>query len=106
MKKLVFVSNYLSHYSKTISEAFMKIYGGDYLFIAETPFNQKRLSAGFHDMNNEPYVLRAYESPELYERSQEIICDAECVIIGGRPVSHISRRLQAGKILPCKHTAI
>ena len=98
MKKLVFVSNYLSHYSKTISEAFMKIYGSDYLFIAETPFNQKRLSAGFHDMNNEPYVLRAYESPESNAEAQRMINEAECVIIGGLPVSYVSSRLQTGKI--------
>ena len=98
MKKLVFVSNYLSHYSKTISEALMKIYGSDYLFIAETPFNQKRLSAGFHDMNNEPYVLRAYESPESNAEAQRMINEAECVIIGGLPVSYVSSRLQTGKI--------
>ena len=97
-KKLVFVSNYLSHYSKTISEAFIKIYGDDFMFIAFTPFNEKRLAAGFHDMNQENFVFRAYESPENLQEAKRIIDEAECVIIGGMPVSYVASRLKLGKI--------
>ena len=39
--KLAFASNYLSHYSKSISEAFIRICGDDFRFIAFTPFNEK-----------------------------------------------------------------
>ena len=96
--KLVYASNYLSHYSKSISEAFIKICGDDFRFIAFTPFNQKRLAAGFHDMNDESYVLRAYESPAMMDEAQKIIDEAECVIIGGMPVSYVASRLRRGKI--------
>ncbi|MBQ6970974.1 MAG: glycosyltransferase family 4 protein [Synergistaceae bacterium] len=96
--KLVLVSNYLSHYSRTISEAFIRIYGGDFRFIAQTPFNQKRISSGFHDMNSLPFVLRAYESPEAMSEADRMIDEADCVIIAGLPVSVVSRRLKGGKI--------
>lgn len=96
--KLVYASNYLSHYSKTISEAFIRIYGDDFKFIAFTPFNRKRLEAGFHDMNDEPYVLRAYESPEAMSYAHRLMDEAEYVIIGGLPVSFITSRLKLGRI--------
>ena len=96
--KLAFASNYLSHYSKSISEAFIRICGDDFRFIAFTPFNEKRLAAGFHDMNDEPYVLRAYEAPASMSEAQRIINEAECVIVGGMPVSYVTSRLKQGKI--------
>ena len=97
-KKLVFVSNYLSHYARKISEAFIKIYGEDFMFIATTPFNQKRLNVGFTDMNQLPFVLRAYENPEAKTQAMKIIDEAECVIVGGVPVNIVNNRLNAGKI--------
>ncbi|MBQ3403405.1 MAG: glycosyltransferase family 4 protein [Synergistaceae bacterium] len=96
--KLIFASNYLSHYSRSISEAFIRIYGDDFKFVAFTPFNEKRLSAGFHDMNDAPFVLRAYESPQSMNEAMNAINEAECVIIGGMPVSCVSERLKRGKI--------
>ena len=96
--KLVFVSNYLSHYSRTISEAFIRIYGEDFTFIAMTPFNQKRLAAGFQDMNQLPFILRAYESPESEQDARRLIDESECVIVGGMPVSIVSSRLAQGKL--------
>ena len=96
--KLVFVSNYLSHYSRSISEAFIRIYGGDFRFTAMTPFNQKRLTAGFHDMNQLPFVLRAYESQPALDEARNMILEADCVIVAGLPVAVVAERLRQEKI--------
>ena len=97
-KKLVFVSNYFNHHQKALAEEFVKIFGDDYAFIAMTPFNQKRLAIGYKDMNQAPFVLRAYESPEACQEARRLIDESECVIVGGMPVSVVSSRLALGKL--------
>lgn len=97
MKKLVFVSNYVAHYQLTLSKEFVKIYGDDYTFIATTPFNKMRLSTGGIDFNQMPFVHRAYESLEAAEKAKKLIDEAECLIVGGVPVSVISSRLNLKK---------
>ncbi len=97
-KKLVFVSNYFNHHQAALAEEFRKIYGEDYVFIAFTPFNQKRLAIGYQDMNQAPFVFRAYETPEAEQEARKIIDEAECVIIGGMPVNYVASRLKLGKI--------
>ncbi|MBQ7155753.1 MAG: glycosyltransferase [Synergistaceae bacterium] len=97
-KKLVFVSNYFNHHQKALADAFVRIYGEDYAFIAMTPFNEKRLAIGYKDMNQTSYVLRAYESPGALEEARRMILESECVIAGGMPVSVVSERLRQGKI--------
>ncbi len=97
-KRLVFVSNYFNHHQKALAEEFVRIFGDDYAFVAMTPFNQKRLAIGYKDMNQAPFVLRAYDSPESAQEAQNLINESECVIVGGMPVSIVSSRLAQGKI--------
>ena len=97
-KKLIFVSNYFNHHQKALAEEFVRIYGNDYAFVAMTPFNQKRLAIGYSDMNQAPFVVRAYESPEAEREARKLIDESECVIMGGMPVSVISSRLKLGRL--------
>ena len=97
-KRLVFVSNYFNHHQKALAEEFVRIYGEDYACIAMTPFNRKRLTIGYKDMNQAPFVVRAYESPEAEGKARKLINEAECVIAAGMPVSVVRSRLALGKI--------
>lgn len=97
-KKLIFVSNYFNHHQKALAEEFVRIYGDNYAFVAMTPFNQKRLAIGYSDMNQAPFVLRAYENPESAREARMLIDESECVIVGGMPVSLVSSRLKQDKI--------
>lgn len=97
-KRLVFVSNYFNHHQKALADEFVRIFGDDYAFVAMTPFNQKRLAIGYKDMNQAPFVLRAYDSPESAQEAQNLINESECVIVGGMPVSVVSSRLALGKM--------
>ena len=98
MKKLVFVSNYLNHHQVPLAQEFINLYGENFVFIAMTQFNRARLNLGYRDLNSEPFVLRAYESPEAFSQAHRLIDEAECVIIGGLPVDVVSSRLKLGKI--------
>lgn len=97
-KKLVFVSNYFNHHQEALAREFLNIYGDDYIFIARTPFNQKRLAIGYADMNQEPFVLRAYESQQAMTEAKRLILEAEYVVAVGVNVSVLSERLKAGHI--------
>ena len=97
-KRLVFVSNYFNHHQKPLAEEFRKIYGQDYVFVAMTPFNQKRLAIGYSDMNDAPFVLRAYESHQAQHEAQTLINESECVIVAGMPVNVVGERLAQGKL--------
>ena len=97
-EKLVFVSNYLSHYSQSISEAFIRIYGDGFKFIASCPFDTKILPSYFEDATRLPFVHRAYDSPEAGEEARRMLREADCVLIGGMPVSVVAERLKLGKL--------
>ena len=96
--KLVFVSNFFNHHQKALAEEFAKIYGNDYVFIAMTPFDNEKLAIGYKDMNQAPFVMRAYENPEAMTHAQKLISDADCVIAGGVPVNVIRERLTLKKL--------
>ena len=98
MKKLVFVSRRCNHHQKAISDEFVKIYGDDYTYVAMLPFFSGEPIPGVRDLNYEPYVLRAYESPEAMSEARRLIDEAECVLVGGRPVSDVGSRLLKGKL--------
>ena len=97
-KKLVFVSNFFNYHQKPLADEFMKIYSNDYAFIAMTPFEAGKVSAGFSDMNKASCVLRSYESPEAEREAKILIDEADCVIVCGMPVSVVSSRLAQGKL--------
>ena len=98
MKRLVFVSRRCNHHQKAISDEFAKIYGHDYTYVAMVPFFVGEPIPGVRDLNYEPYVLRAYESPEAMSEARRLIDESECVLIGGRPVSEVTSRLIQGKL--------
>ena len=101
MKKLVFVSNFMNHHQKALAENFADMYGDDYVFIATTPFPQDRGEIGYRDMNQEPFVFRAYESPAAMTEAQRMIDEAECVVVGGtvgNSISSVLGRLAENKL--------
>ena len=98
-KKLVFVSNCTSHYSLSLSEAFVKIYGDSFRFITTIPLAKgEGLPSYFRDTAEMPFVLRAYESPEASDTARRMIDEADCVLVGGVPVNVVASRLKQGKL--------
>lgn len=80
--KIVFVSNYFNHHQLAISQEFLKY--SEYYFIATEEFDVKRLNLGYKDMNSAyDFVVRAYESEEMYKQAIELINSADVVIFGG-----------------------
>ena len=67
---VVFASNYLNVHQRPFCDEMIALLGEDaFRFIATTPFNQLRLASGYEDMNQAPFVIRAYEDKAAAEQA-------------------------------------
>lgn len=92
--KVVFASNYLNVHQKPFCDEMLSQLGEDgFSFVAGTPFNELRLKSGYEDMNQEAFVIRAYED------SARATCAAlEADVLIGIPYSDpdfINQRMRA-----------
>ena len=92
--KIAFISNYLNHHQYPFCRELMKQEDVEFRFIATMPIRKERLELGYRDMNQEPFVVRTYESSES-ERTAERICrDSDVVIIGSAPEKYARIRIR------------
>lgn len=96
IKKLVFVSNFYNAHQKFISDEFYKILGDGYTFIetVEMSDDWKRKFI----FQTPPYVLKSYVSKENFERSLQLISDADAVIFGSADEKYLKERLKNNKL--------
>lgn len=97
VSKVVFVSNFFNHHQKFLSDAFYDLIGDGYRFIATVPMNEDRRKLGWKQYET-PYLVYSYESDEAYQKSMELIRDADAVIIGSAPEKMIRSRILSGKL--------
>ena len=92
---IVFPSCFLDHYTLALGEALNKEFKQFY-FVADTKLPNDRSKLGFLDLDNHPFVIKAYKEPD---KARQIIMDAD-VVVGGyyKYESHMRDRLKAGKI--------
>lgn len=82
--KIVLASNYLNVHQRPFCEAMLSALGaGNFTFVASTPFNELRLKSGYEDMNQAPFVVRAYED---YLAAERAVLEADVLI--GMPYSN------------------
>lgn len=93
--KLVFISNYMSHHQYFLSEELYKRTKGEYVFIATEPLSEERIKLGWPKIDA-PYLVELSDSnaPEL----QEIVINADAVIIGSAPYHLVKKRIRQGKL--------
>ena len=61
--KLTFVSNYINHHQKPLSDELYKKLGDDYTFIQTEPMEEERIKMGWDtDFDNLPYLKKYYEN--------------------------------------------
>ena len=93
--KIAFVSNYINHHQIPFCNAMYRYLKEGFVFIQTQAMEQERVSMGWQDKVDLPYLMRFYEEPE---NCKKIISDADVIIFGGvDDESYISERLQKGK---------
>lgn len=95
--KIVFVSNFMSHHQLAICERFLE--KSEFKFIATEPFNQSQVSVGYEDMNEKyNFILRSYQSDEIFQECVDRINNADLVIFGSCPFSMVRERIINNKL--------
>lgn len=75
---VVFAGNYLNIHQRPFCDEMIELLGEEnFRFIARMPFNQKRLTSGYEDMNQAPFVIRAYED---LAAAEQVSLDADVLI--------------------------
>lgn len=93
--KIIFVSNVLNHHQKPISEALYKVTNGEYRFVATAELTEERKALGFERMH--PNYLLEYSADNAHYIN-DLIENADLVIIGAAPLCLIKERLKLGKL--------
>ena len=97
--KLVFVSNALDHIQIPLCDAWHTLTEGNFTYVAVAGASAIRSNITSADINqSRPYVLRPYESMEQEQQAQQVIDEADVVILGTAPERYIYPRLKAGKL--------
>lgn len=98
MKKIVFVSDAFHLHQKGVADALFEMTEGAYCFITTLPLREERKKMGFG--NDYPaYVLDASSrEPEIWAKAQQMIDEAEVVVLGSAPYELLTKRLKAGKL--------
>lgn len=92
--KLIFLSNYYNHHQKPSCEAWHRLTGGDFRFVAMEEFSQERKAMGWGDERAEFVVQYQADTAEAIKQQ---VCEADVVIYGSAPLSVVSQRLQASQ---------
>ena len=83
---IVFFSNFLNHHQKLVADALYASEGIDYTFVETKPMDEWLKKGGYSDYSHEPYVLRAWESVEMYHRAIELAKTVDVALFGGPEV--------------------
>ena len=96
--KLVFISNYFNHHQKPFSEQVFLQTKESFIFIETEHMSVERKQLGYNMSHLPHYVIPCDVFFKCKDYFQEIINNADVVIIGSAPDSYIIPRLKANKL--------
>ena len=80
--KVVFVSNYMVIHQKPYCDAMIALLGAEnFAFVACEVLEAYRTTTGYNNMNDDPCVVRAYESDAEKRRARELVLEADVAIV-------------------------
>lgn len=95
--KIVFLSNYLNHHQKPVSDELYRLTEGQYTYIDTAPMSEERRKLGYKEISA-PYLIKCYNQKTPPPQIQSIIDEADVVIIGSAPDSYILNRTKQQKL--------
>ena len=96
--RIAFFSNFLNHHQLPICQEFLKSEGVEFVFVATKEIEQSRLEMGYKDMNEFPFVLRAYEGELERQKAMEIAETYDVVVLGAAPIAYLKNRMKGNKL--------
>lgn len=96
--KIVFYSNFINHHQVPLADALYELTDKNYVFVATMPLPEAFAKNGYEDYSNKPYLLKAYESKESFDKAMKLAEEADVVILGSAPGCYLKKRLQENKL--------
>lgn len=96
--QLIFISNYYNHHQSAVAEAFYKLTGGNYRFIATSTMSEERKKLGWGE-NLPEFVIESYKDAETKRQCIDLINNADIVIVGSAPEKMIRQRIRNEKLV-------
>ncbi|MBR3707757.1 MAG: glycosyltransferase family 4 protein, partial [Lentisphaeria bacterium] len=96
---IVFLSNYFNHHQQPFSDAMYKRLGDGYRFVETAQMSQERKNMGWGVAEYPSYVIRCAEFYQNRAVYQQLIDQADVVIIGSAPEELIVRRNAEKKLI-------
>lgn len=94
---IVFISNYLNHHIKPLTDAFYKLIGNKFTFISCEEFPQTRQKLGLEQSSKQEYEYRTYEEGVNQQYIDNLVVTSDIVIFGSSPKKYYDlRRLSEG----------
>lgn len=79
--KLVFYSLVLNHHQACLADEFYQLLGGQYAFVETAECHDRK--GATDDYSKRPYLIKAWESVDSYNRAMELALSAEVCVFGG-----------------------
>lgn len=97
---ITFFSNFLNHHQLPLCLEIIKNIGVEnFKFVACEPIHEERTKMGYEDMNLKyPFVLRAYESKESFQKAIKLAEQSDVAIIGAADNIYCQRRAESNKL--------
>ena len=95
--KIIFISNYYTHHQAPLCRALYELTDGQFLFLEHEAFSRERQSMGWQAQTGVPFVRGCGQWSR--EDAAEALRSADVVILGSAPLSLVTRRLQARKLV-------
>lgn len=100
---IIFISNFLNHHQKTISDILYNTQGIEYYFVSYIPMPMQFKKYGYPDYEKLPYNILLFNGSEKYERVLNLIYKADIMIVEGinnKNISYlINERLKTNKLI-------
>ena len=95
--KLIFLSNFFNHHQSALSKSLYQKLGKDYIFIATKPMDKERENMGWQ-LEKPCFVKELFKNEEEKQHCQNLIDEADVVILGSAPLVLIKKRLKLKKL--------
>lgn len=93
MRKITFLSNYMTHHQLPFCNEMYRILQQDFHFIATGEFDDWRKEQGWSAYDNLPYVIKVNESEKALRSAMKLSFDSDVVICGASPELYLKKRL-------------
>ena len=99
IKTVVFLSNFFNHHQQPFSETVYNRIGVGYQFIETEKMTEERRNMGWEIENLPEYVITVEQYNYKKEMYQDLIDEADVVIIGSAPNELVEHRIRSKKIV-------